>query len=83
MLLCSIERKLMDYILRAIDKKQTFRLFMVRSTNTVEEARKHHNTAPTASAALGRTISAGLMMGYKRRRSHRNNFDRIRQQRTH
>ena len=54
----------MDYILRAIDKKQTFRLFMVRSTNTVEEARKHHNTAPTASAALGRTISAGLMMGY-------------------
>ena len=54
----------MDYMIRAMDKKQTFRLFMVRSTNTVEEARKHHNTTPTASAALGRTLTAGLMMGY-------------------
>jgi molecular chaperone Hsp33 len=56
--------KTMDYMIRAIDKKQTFRLFMVRSTNTVEEARQHHNTTPTASAALGRTLTAGLMMGY-------------------
>jgi len=51
-------------MIRAMDKKQTFRLFIVRSTNTVEEARKHHNTTPTASAALGRTLTAGLMMGY-------------------
>lgn len=54
----------MDYMIRAIDKKQTFRLFMARTTNTVEEARKRHNTTPTASAALGRTLTAGLMMGY-------------------
>jgi molecular chaperone Hsp33 len=54
----------MDYMIRAIDKKQTFRLFMVKSTGTVEEARKRHNTTPTASAALGRTLTAGLMMGY-------------------
>lgn len=54
----------MDYMIRAIDKKQTFRLFMVESTETVEEARKRHNTTPTASAALGRTLTAGLMMGY-------------------
>lgn len=54
----------MDYMIRAIDKKQTFRLFVVKSTNTVEEARQHHNTTPTASAALGRTLTAGLMMGY-------------------
>ncbi|NLJ57862.1 MAG: Hsp33 family molecular chaperone HslO [Tissierellia bacterium] len=54
----------MDYMIRAMDKKQTFRLFMVRSTNTVEEARCHHNTTPTASAAFGRTLTAGLMMGY-------------------
>lgn len=54
----------MDYMIRAIDKKQTFRLFMVRSTKTVEEARRSHNTTPTASAALGRTLTAGLMMGY-------------------
>lgn len=54
----------MDYMIRAIDKKQSFRLFMVRTTETVEEARKRHNTTPTASAALGRTLTAGLMMGY-------------------
>jgi len=58
------EEKIMDYMIRAIDKKQTFRLFMVKSTNTVEDARKFHNTTPTASAALGRTLTAGLMMGY-------------------
>ncbi|HBV67007.1 MAG TPA: Hsp33 family molecular chaperone HslO, partial [Clostridiales bacterium] len=49
---------MMDYMIRAIDKKQTFRLFMVKSTNTVEDARKFHNTTPTASAALGRTLTA-------------------------
>lgn len=54
----------MDYMIRAIDKKQTFRLFMVKSTETVDEARRRHNTTPTASAALGRTLTAGLMMGY-------------------
>ena len=54
----------MDYMIRAMDKKKTFRVFMVKSTETVETARKHHNTTPTASAALGRTLSAGLMMGY-------------------
>ena len=54
----------MDYMIRAMDKKKTFRLFMVRSTDTVEEARLHHNTTPTASAALGRTLTAGLMMGF-------------------
>lgn len=54
----------MDFMLRAIDKKKTFRLFMVKSTETVETARRFHNTSPTASAALGRTLTAGLMMGY-------------------
>lgn len=54
----------MDYMIRAIDREQTFRLFMVKSTGAAEEARKRHNTTPTASAALGRTLTAGLMMGY-------------------
>lgn len=54
----------MDYMIRAVDKEKTFRIFAVKSTDTVETARKFHNTTPTASAALGRTLSATLMMGY-------------------
>ncbi|MDD4779754.1 MAG: Hsp33 family molecular chaperone HslO [Tissierellia bacterium] len=54
----------MDYMIRAIDKKKSFRIFMVKSTDTVETARKFHETSPTASAALGRVLTAGLMMGY-------------------
>jgi len=54
----------MDYMIRAMDKKKTFRIFMAKTKDTVETARKYHNTTPTASAALGRTLTAGLMMGY-------------------
>ena len=54
----------MDYMIRAMDKKKTFRIFVVKSTETVESARIFHNTTPTASAALGRTLTVGLMMGY-------------------
>lgn len=33
------------------------------TTETVEEARKDHNTSPVATAALGRLLTAGAMMG--------------------
>ncbi len=54
----------MDYMIRGIDKDKTFRIFAVKSTDVVEDARKNHQTSPTASAALGRTLTIGLMMGY-------------------
>lgn len=54
----------MDYMIRAIDEHKSFRIFAVKSTNVVETARQLHNTSATASAALGRTLTAGLMMGY-------------------
>lgn len=31
--------------------------------NLVESARVHHNTSPVATAALGRTLTAGAIMG--------------------
>ena len=52
----------MDYMIRAMDKKQTFRLFMARSTNTVEEARQHHNTTPGISCSG--SVPTAVMMGY-------------------
>ncbi len=52
-----------DYLIRALAYDGQVRAFAVRTTETVSEAQKRHDTWPTASAALGRTISAGVMMG--------------------
>ncbi|MFD1736920.1 Hsp33 family molecular chaperone HslO [Bacillus salitolerans] len=52
-----------DYLVRALAYDGQVRAFAVRSTETVSEAQKKHDTWPTASAALGRAMSAGVMMG--------------------
>ena len=39
------------------------RFFASYSKNLVEAARKHHDTSPVATAALGRLLTAGAMMG--------------------
>ncbi|HLR20927.1 MAG TPA: Hsp33 family molecular chaperone HslO [Tissierellaceae bacterium] len=52
-----------DYLIRAIDKKGMIRIFAANTTNTVEAARRAHDTSPTATAALGRSLTAGVMMG--------------------
>lgn len=40
------------------------RFFIATSTRLVEEARRRHNTLPTATAALGRLLTGALLMGY-------------------
>ena len=52
-----------DYIVRATAANHQLRAFAVSSRNIVEEARKIHNTSPVATAALGRLLTAGSMMG--------------------
>ncbi|MDP3386493.1 MAG: Hsp33 family molecular chaperone HslO [Eubacteriales bacterium] len=54
----------MRYIIRGIDKNITFRFFAVDTKEVVEQARIYHNTTPVASAALGRVLTAALMMGF-------------------
>lgn len=51
-----------DYIIRGIDKNKKFKFAGVQSTNLVNEICKKHETSATASAALGRTLSAGMLM---------------------
>ncbi|WP_147535894.1 Hsp33 family molecular chaperone HslO [Bacillus marasmi] len=52
-----------DYLVKALAFDGQIRAYAVRSTETVSEAQKRHHTWPIASAALGRTLSAGAMMG--------------------
>lgn len=53
----------MDYMVRAAAADDTVRVFAVTTKDMVEKARKIHNTSPAATAALGRLLSAGAMMG--------------------
>ena len=52
-----------DYIVRAAAADLQIRAFAITSRELVEEARSIHNTSPVATAALGRLLSAGAMMG--------------------
>lgn len=53
----------MDYLVRAVATDGSFRIFAARTTKTVEEARLRHNCWPVAAAALGRTMTAALLLG--------------------
>lgn len=52
-----------DYIVRAIAADGQIRAFAATTKETVEKARELHNTSPVATAALGRLLTAGTMMG--------------------
>lgn len=55
--------KMKDYLIRGIDKTGNIRIFVASTTNMVDKARITHNTSPTATAALGRALTAASMMG--------------------
>ncbi len=52
-----------DYIVRATAANAQIRAFACTSRETVEAARAHHDTTPVATAALGRLLIGGAMMG--------------------
>ncbi len=52
-----------DYIIRATAADGMIRAFACDTRDTVEQARINHHTSPVVTAALGRLLSAGLMMG--------------------
>lgn len=52
-----------DYIVRATAANGQVRAFAAITRETVEEAKQHHGTSPVATAALGRLLTAGTMMG--------------------
>ena len=52
-----------DIIIRATASSGQIRAFAVSARDMVEYAREAHNTSPVVTAALGRMLSAGAMMG--------------------
>ncbi len=52
-----------DYIVRATAANARIRAFACTTKELVEKARTAHDTSPVVTAALGRLMSAGCMMG--------------------
>ena len=52
-----------DYLVRATAADEKVRAFAIRSTEMAATARETHKTLPVVTAALGRLLSAGAMMG--------------------
>lgn len=52
-----------DYIIRAMTKDGFVKAVAISSTQMVERARQIHKTTPTATAALGRVLTAASIMG--------------------
>lgn len=52
-----------DYIVRATAADAQVRAFACSTRELVETARRAHDTSPVVTAALGRLMSAGVMMG--------------------
>lgn len=52
-----------DYMIRATAAEGQIRAFAATTKELVEFARAAHNTSPVATAALGRLLTAGTMMG--------------------
>ena len=58
-----------DYIVRATAADAQIRAFAATTRELTEEARSRHHTSPVATAALGRLLTAGGMMGSMLKRS--------------
>lgn len=52
-----------DYIVKSLAYEREIRAYATLTTESVQEAQTRHYTWPTASAAMGRTMTATLLMG--------------------
>lgn len=52
-----------DYIVRATAANEQVRAFAATTRDMTEYARERHSTSPVATAALGRLLTGGVMMG--------------------
>jgi molecular chaperone Hsp33 len=65
-----------DYLVKAISHNKQVRAYAAITTETIEEARRRHDMLPVASVVLGRSITAGVILGThvkRRRKTHHKN----------
>ncbi len=63
---CFFEReadKMIDYIIKALAFNNEARVYIAHTSQTVAEMVRRHDALPAAAAALGRSASAGAIMG--------------------
>ncbi|QPC47995.1 Hsp33 family molecular chaperone HslO [Mangrovibacillus cuniculi] len=60
-----------DYIVKALAYDGQIRAYAASTTEAVSEAQRRHYTWPTASAALGRSMTAGVIMGSMLKGDHK------------
>ncbi len=60
---CGLRFHMNDYLVRIFTKEGNTRGLACVTTNLVDEACKRHGTFPTASAALGRALTGGALLG--------------------
>jgi len=53
----------MDYLVKALALNAQVRVYLLKNTDTINEAIKRHNLWPSATSVLGKVMSMGLMMG--------------------
>lgn len=51
-----------DYMVIAVPKKEPVRVYTVKTTNTLETARRIHNLSPSATVAMGRAMVGALLL---------------------
>ncbi len=61
----------MSFILRGLAANGSIRVVAADTTSVVSEAQKRHKTTPTATAALGRTLTASLLLTHILLKNHR------------
>ena len=52
-----------DYIIKGMAANNEIRFVAAYSRSAVQKAREIHNTSPVCSAALGRLLTGGALMG--------------------
>ena len=53
----------MDYLIKALTNQERIRVYIAKTTNTLNKAIEYHDLWPSAASVLGKTMTVALIMG--------------------